>query len=212
MALEGRVVRLEPLTTEHAPALALAAAEDRRPYAFTRVPDGVQDAERYVEDALTDQRDGRSLAWAVRRLEDDRIVGSTRFLDMDVFGPIAPWPPGVGRGPEPADDRPPSVLEIGSTWYAASARRTAVNTEVKLLQLTHAFDGWAVLRVSLKTDARNAASRTAIARLGAKFEGVRRAHTVASDGTIRDTAYYSMVAAEWPAVRSALEERLTRGG
>lgn len=88
----------------------------------------------------------------------------------------AAWPPGVGRGPEPTDDQPPSVLESGSTWYARSAQRTGVNSEVKWLQLMHAFDVWRVLRVSFKTDARNRASRQAIERLGAQAEGIRRAH------------------------------------
>nr|WP_157467028.1 GNAT family protein [Frankia sp. QA3] len=104
----------------------------------------------------------------------------------------------------------PSVAEIGGTWLAASAQRTAVNTEAKLLLLGHAFDAWATLRVCLKTDARNARSRAAIERLGARFEGVRRAHVLAFDGTARDSAYYSIVRAEWPGVRAGLIARLTR--
>ncbi|KJE24304.1 hypothetical protein FF36_01379 [Frankia torreyi] len=105
---------------------------------------------------------------------------------------------------------PPSVAEIGSTWLAASAQRTAVNTEAKLLLLGHAFGTWAALRVCLKTDARNARSRVAIERLGARFEGVRRTHVLALDGTARDSAYYSIVRAEWPGVRAGLIARLTR--
>lgn len=104
--------------------------------------------------------------------------------------------------------RPPSVAEIGSTWYAASAQRTGVNAACKLLMLTHAFDVWEILRVTLKTDARNAASRGAIERLGAQYEGVRRAHFPAQDGGIRDTAYYSVIASEWPEVRAGLRRRL----
>jgi RimJ/RimL family protein N-acetyltransferase len=104
------------------------------------------------------------------------------------------------------------VAGIGSTWLAASAQRTAVNTEAKLLMLTHAFDVWGVHRVTLKTDARNARSRSSIQRLGAVFEGVRRVHVPAADGTLRDTAYYSIVAAEWPAVRDGLLERVRRPG
>jgi len=148
------------------------------------------------------------LAQVVRRLSDDRIVGSTRFWDLEVFVWPPPSPPGVAHGPEPADDRPPSVVEIGSTWYAASAQRTGINTEVKLLQLTHAFEAWRVLRVTFKTDARNARSRTAIERLGAQVEGVRRAHSPAGDGTVRDSAYYSITAPEWPTVRSNLHQLL----
>jgi len=100
------------------------------------------------------------------------------------------------------------VVEISSTWYAASAQRTGINTEVKLLQLTHAFEAWRVLRVTFKTDARNARSRTAIERLGAQVEGVRRAHSPAGDGTVRDSAYYSITAPEWPTVRSNLHQLL----
>jgi N-acetyltransferase len=210
--LESARVRLEPLTLEHAGPLAAAAAEDRTRYQFTWVPDGVDDARRYVTSALAGQADGRMLPFAVRRRADDRIVGSTRFLDLDVFGAMPPpWPPGVGRGPEPADDLPPSVAEIGSTWYAAPCQRTGINTACKLLLLGHAFEVWETLRVTLKTDARNAASRRAIERLGGVPEGVRRAHTPASDGTIRDTAYYSIVAAEWPDVRDRLTAALTSG-
>jgi RimJ/RimL family protein N-acetyltransferase len=199
---------LEPLTRAHAAGLAAAAAEDRASYGYTWVPDGLDQAHSYVDAALAQQAAGRTLAWAVRRMDDDAVVGSTRFLDLEVFAWPPPWPPGVGSGPEPTPDRPPSVAEIGSTWYAASAQRTGINTELKLLLLTHAFDSWQVLRVTLKTDARNAASRRAIERLGAQFEGVRRAHTPASDGTIRDSAYYSIVRSEWPAVCADLTERV----
>jgi RimJ/RimL family protein N-acetyltransferase len=147
--------------------------------------------------------------FAVRRLADDRIVGCSRFLDLEVFSwhPL-PWPPG-SRGRETwSDDKPPTVVEIGSTWYAASTQRSGVNPECKLLLLTYAFETWKVLRVTLKTDARNRASRLAIQRLGAQAEGVRRAHSPATDGTVRDTAYYSITAAEWPDVRAGLQERL----
>jgi N-acetyltransferase len=202
--LEGQLVRLEPLTADHVDALAAAAVEDRARYGYTWVPEGVDETSRYVLEALTQQEAGRSLPWAARRLADDRIVGTTRFWDMQVFSWPPPWPPGVGHGPEPSDDRPPSVLEIGSTWYAASAQRTGINREAKLLQLTQAFQAWHVLRVVFTTDARNSTSRRAIERLGASFEGVRRLHSPARDGTIRDSAYYSITAPEWPAVRSRL--------
>ncbi len=208
--LEGQLVRLEPLDAGHARPLAEAAAENRASYGFTWVPDGVDDARRYVEGALAYQATGRAMPFAVRRLADGRVVGSTRFLDLQVFGWPPPWPPGVGRGPEPADDRPPSVAEIGSTWYAASAQRTGVNAECKLLMLTRAFEVWRVHRVTFKTDARNRVSRGAIERLRARPDGVLRAHSPASDGTVRDTAYYSVLTPEWPEVRAALQGRLTR--
>jgi RimJ/RimL family protein N-acetyltransferase len=203
--LEGRHVRLEPLTLDHADGLADAAAGERGSFGYTWVPDGSDDAARYVRSAAELPR---SVPFAVRRLADGAVVGSTRFLDLEVFATPAPWPPGAAVGDEPSDERPPSVAEIGSTWYGSSAQRTAVNTETKLLLLTHAFEVWRVLRVTLKTDARNLASRTAIERIGGRFEGVRRAHTMATDGTVRDSAYFSIVAAEWFAVRAGLVARL----
>ena len=204
--LEGRHVRLEPLTLEHVDGLGRAGAGERASFGYTWVPDGPDEAEAYVRAALAGSR---SVPFAVRRLADDALVGSTRFLDLEVFETPTPWPPGVAAGQAPDDARAPSVVEIGSTWYAASAQRTAVNTEAKLLLLTHAFEVWRVLRVTLKTDARNAASRRAIERIGGRFEGVRRAHTMATDGTVRDSAYFSIIAAEWGEVREGLRGRLS---
>ncbi len=211
VTLHGRLVRLEPMTIDHIDDLCLAAAENRSTYSYTNVPDGPDEMRRYVEGALTALSNGRALPFVVRRLETGRVVGTTRFLDLQVFSWPPPWPPGVATGPSPSDATPPTVAEIGSTWYAASAQRTGVNTECKLLMLSHAFDSWHTIRVTLKTDARNVRSRAAIERLGAVFEGVRRAHVAASDGSVRNTAYYSILAEEWPAVRANLEERLERG-
>ena len=206
--LTGRHVQLEPLALEHGEGLAAAAAEERGSYGYTWVPDGVDETRTYIEAALGHAAGGRALPFAVRRLSDGAVVGSTRFLDLEVFDDPAPWPPGIGVGRAPSDEHPPSVAEIGSTWYAASAQRTAVNTEAKLLLLAHAFETWRTLRVTLKTDARNAASRAAIERIGARFVGVRRVHTVATDGGPRDTAYFSIVAAEWFTIRAGLVSRL----
>jgi RimJ/RimL family protein N-acetyltransferase len=100
------------------------------------------------------------------------------------------------------------VAEIGGTWLAPRVQRTPVNTEAKLLMLAHAFEVWRVRRVSLKTDARNERSRRAIERLGARFDGVLRAHMPAADGGLRDSAFYSILDAEWPAVRETLRSRL----
>jgi RimJ/RimL family protein N-acetyltransferase len=186
------------------------------------VPDGVGEAERYVEAALAHQATGTALAWAVRRLADGRVVGSTRFVDLEAFAEPATStrgsvlrgsvPSGSASPTVPSADRPPSVGEIGYTWYAASAQRTGINAECKLLLLGHAFEVWAMERVTLKTDARNLRSRQAIERLGAQFEGVRRAHQPAVDGGLRDTAYFSILAREWPDVRSGLLDRLARRG
>ncbi len=209
--LVGRRVRLEPMRADHIDGLVHAATEDRRTYGFTDVP-----ATPLVLRERGADPSGSS-----------RIVGATRFLDLGFWRPAsdagttvhssttttattATAITVVATGAGGTAGTPPSVAEIGGTWLAASAQRTAVNTEAKLLLLGHAFDTWAALRVCLKTDARNARSRAAIDRLGARFEGVRRAHVLALDGTARDSAYYSIVRAEWPGVRAGLIARLTR--
>jgi RimJ/RimL family protein N-acetyltransferase len=212
--LEGHAVRLEPLSLDHAEGLAKAAAGDRDSYGYTWVPDGLAEALSYAEWSLAGRAGGRQVPFAVRDLRSGDIAGSTRFLDLDIFvlsssGP-AVWPPAPGSGPEPSDEQPPAVAEIGATWYAPWAQRTHVNTACKLLMLRHAFQEWGCERVTLKTDARNARSRAAIERIGAQFEGIRRVHVPATDGTIRSSAYFSVIAAEWPAVRARLEQRLGR--
>jgi RimJ/RimL family protein N-acetyltransferase len=199
------------MTMNHVHDLCSAAAEDRSTYSFTNVPNGHEETKRYIDGALMSLDKGRAMPFVVRHIETGRIVGTTRFLDLEVFSWPPPWPPGVSSGPSPTDATPPTVAEIGSTWYAPSVQRTGVNTECKLLMLTHAFESWNAIRVTLKTDARNMRSRSAIHRLGAAFEGVRRAHAPASEGGIRDTAYYSILANEWPEVRANLLERLERG-
>ncbi len=186
VTLCGRFVCLEPLSIDHAQALSEAASEDRSTYRFTPVPDALAETEHYIDLALTDYKRGRALPFAVRHLETDRIVGATSFFDLDVF----PSRLGGTSGSSPTDEIPPTVAEIGATWFASSVQRTGVNTECKLLMLSYAFDTWKTVRVTLKTDARNTRSRTAILRLGAAFEGIRSAHSPASDGGIRDTAFF----------------------
>jgi RimJ/RimL family protein N-acetyltransferase len=188
VVLEGRWVRLEPLTVEHAAALLQAASGPRETYGLTLVP-GEEAARRSLPFATVDRATGR-------------VVGSTRFLNIEYWT----WP--AANAHQRGAERP-DVVEIGATWLAAAAQRTPINTEAKLLMLTHAFDRWRVHRVSLMTDARNERSRTAILRLGARFDGVLRAARPASDGAIRDTAAFSILEAEWPAVRAKLEARLT---
>jgi RimJ/RimL family protein N-acetyltransferase len=199
------------MTIDHVNDLCAAASEDRSTYTYTYVPNGQEDTKRYIEIALADFSKGRTLPFVVRHHDTGRIVGTTRFLDLEVFSWPPPWPPDIASGLSPTDLTPPAVAEIGSTWYAASFQRTGVNTECKLLLLAHAFDSWNTIRVTLKTDARNIRSRSAIQRIGAKFEGIRRAHVPANDGSIRDTAYYSILDEEWPVVRKNLQERLERG-
>lgn len=189
------------------PTTSTASSRRRRKtasFAYSSVPEGDAEFGEYVEHNVELARSGRQIAFAVRRLADGRIVGSTRFMDLEVFEWPPPWPPGVTHGPAPSDDRPPTVAEIGGTWYSAAAQRTVVNTECKLLMLSHAFEVWGVLRVTLKTDSRNERSRRAIERIGAVFEGIRRVHAPAVGGGTRDTAYYSIVKDEWPPIKARL--------
>lgn len=194
--LEGEVVRLEPLEPRHAQGLATSADGDRASYSYTWVPSGTQDALKYVAEVLRERDRGAVVPFAVILCDGNRVVGTTRFLDLQVFEASGVRLPEAGEAP--------TVAEIGSTWYAAAVQRSAVNTECKLLLLSHAFEVWNVLRVTLKTDARNARSRAAIERIGAAFEGIRRVHVPASDGTLRDSAYYSIIREEWPPIRSRL--------
>ncbi len=205
--LTGSLVRLEPLAINHARPLLAAATEPGARYDFTFVPTDAGATASYIQTALCERADRTSLAFAIIDLSCERVVGSSRFLDL------AYWAEPLGISfASPALRRSPSVAEVGGTWLAVSAQRTGINTEAKLLMLSHAFEDWGVHRVTLKSDARNAQSRTAIERIGATYEGTRRAHTPTLDGTIRDTAYYSILAAEWPTIRQRLCELLSRGG
>jgi RimJ/RimL family protein N-acetyltransferase len=198
--LTGRHVRLEPLSPAHVEGLAAASAADPSLYKWSLVPQGLDEVARYVEAARALRTAGATMAFATVRVLDDVVIGSTRFFDLERW----PWPAGHKRH----GLKTPDVCEIGYTWLAKSAIRTAANTEAKLLMLTHAFEDWKLLRVCLHTDARNERSRAAMERIGAKFEGILRAHRMASDFTPRDSARYSIVAAEWPDVKRRLEGRL----
>jgi N-acetyltransferase len=197
--LAGRHVRLEPLARGHAGALVAAAAEDRPLYQWSPVPSGAVDAARYIDTALAWRDAGTAVPFAVVRVGDDVVIGSTRFFDLDRWA----WPTGHPRHGRHA----PDACEIGYTWYSRAAIRTAANTEAKLLMLTHAFETWQVLRVCFHTDARNARSRAALERIGGTFEGVLRAHRMAADHIARDSVRYSIVAAEWPDVKRRLTSR-----
>ena len=201
VVLEGRYVRLEPLGLGHVPALLEAARGPRDSYAFTAVPDTDAGMTAYVEEALRMHAEGRALPFATIDRKADRVIGSTRFGNVEFWA----WPAG---NPHQRGTDVPDVAEIGWTWLAADAQRSGINTDAKLVMLTHAFETWRVHRVSLMTDARNMRSRNAILRIGAKFDGVLRAQRVAVDGLIRDTAAFSILDAEWPAVKAALQARL----
>ncbi|MFI6499967.1 GNAT family N-acetyltransferase [Nonomuraea typhae] len=204
VTLSGRSVRLEPLSLAVVDDLVAAASEDRSTYAFTRVPQGRDEMVSYVEAAMAEQAEGRTMPFAIRWLDTDRLVGATRLMNLEYWQGPMPWPPGIHG----AVGDVPSVADIGYTWLAASAQGTGVNRESKYLMLSLAFETWNVHRITLKADVRNERSRAAIGALGAHFDGVRRAESRGADDTVRDTAFYSILRAEWPAVRERLELRL----
>ncbi len=196
LVLHGRHIRLEPLARHHVDGLVAAAGADPALYRWSPVPQGAVEAARYVDTALSWKNAGSAVPFAIVRVADGIVIGSTRFWNLERWS----WPEGHPSHGRSALD----ACEIGYTWLTRSAIRTAANTEAKLLMLTHAFEVWQVLRVCLHTDARNERSRAAIERIGGKFEGILRAHRLAADYTARDSARYSIVAAEWPAVKQQL--------
>ena len=183
------------------PALVAAASGGRESYALTIVPADQAGMHAYVAEALAEQRARRAVPFATVERATARVVGSTRFGNLEYWT----WPPGSPHQRPP--DRP-DAAEIGWTWLAPDSQRTGINTEAKLLMLAHAFEVWRVLRVTIKTDARNVRTRAAIERLGARLDGVLRAARPGADGALRDTATYSIVDAEWPALKTALAARL----
>lgn len=187
--LDGDHVRLVPLSLDHVDALCEVGLDPSiwsLSLSKVHTPD---DMRRYVEAALAAQADGTALPFVTIHKESGRVVGSTRFGNY-----------------VPEHRR----VEIGWTWIAPPWQRTAVNTEAKLLMLRHAFGVLDVNRVEWKTDARNARSRAAIVRLGAKEEGTLRKHTVTASGHVRDTVYFSVVCGEWPRIEAGLVEKLNR--
>jgi RimJ/RimL family protein N-acetyltransferase len=189
LTLEGRGIRLEPLTTAHEGALTTAAADGRLwELWYTAVP-APDLTSKYIADALGGQQAGHMLPWAVREISTDQIIGSTRYHDI-----------------VPVIDR----VEIGYTWYAKSRQRTHVNTTCKLLLLQHAFETLGCKVVGLRTDNFNFASQRAIAALGAKHDGTIRHHQARRDGTVRDSVMFSILLAEWPDVKRHLMTRLER--
>jgi N-acetyltransferase len=198
--LTGAHVRLEPLALGHLDGLVAASAGDAKLYQWSAVPIGRDAVLRYIETALAWREAGTALAFATIRLADNAVIGSTRFFDIEHWA----WPAGHPRHGR----KLPDICEIGNTWLAQAAIRTAANTEAKLLMLTHAFEAWGLLRVCLHTDARNKRSQAAIERIGAKFEGVLRAHRMGVDFTARDSYRYSTLASEWPEAKRRLSERL----
>jgi RimJ/RimL family protein N-acetyltransferase len=198
--LTGAYVRLEPLAIDHLDGLAAASAVDPSLYQWSATPVGRDAASRYIETALAWREAGKAVAFATVRIADGVVLGSTRFFDVETWA----WPEGHPRHGR----KDPDVCEIGYTWLTRDALRTAANTEAKLLMLTHAFEVWKMLRVCLHTDARNRRSQAAIERIGGNFEGVLRAHRMATDFIARDSYRYSIVAADWPETKLRLMQRL----
>jgi RimJ/RimL family protein N-acetyltransferase len=195
--LEGTLVRLEPLAHRHAADLAVAAEEDRSAYHFTWVPRAAEVGD-YIDAQLGRAATGRMAPYAQVLISSGRAVGSTAYWDPRL------WPKRSEL----------FAIEVGFTWLAASAQGTGINPEAKLLLFRHAFEQWGVVRVDLKTDARNMRSRAAIEALGARFEGVLRnwsqSWAPGEEGQLRDSAMYSVIASEWPECRRRLEERLAK--
>lgn len=190
--LEGSLVTLEPLAAEHRDGLWEAGQQDEIWSWLARLNRGRDYFDAWFDATLAtnaagEGQPGETGAFAVRRAADGVLVGSSRYMN------VRRW------------DR---VVEVGWTWFNPSAWGSGVNVETKLLMFTRAFETFGCVRVELKTDARNERSRGAMARLPATFEGVMRNHMIVPDVGLRDSAYFSVVDAEWPAVRAALQERL----
>lgn len=182
--LSGEYVILEPLSMDHLPALSLAVADGELwNLWYTSVPHPGE-MKAYIKAALEAEKRGEALAFAVRCRDSGTIVGCTRLCH---------W------------DQPNRHIEIGYTWYCKSVQRTAVNTESKLLLLSYAFETLDVIAVEFRTHFHNEASRQAIARLGAKQDGILRNHRILKDGTVRDTVVYSIIDNEWPEIKQHLK-------
>jgi len=186
--LEGEFVRLEPLKLEHLDALCEVGMTDSIWFFTTNFIQTVEDMQKYVESAVEDALQGISLPFVTIDRKENKIVGSTRFGNID------------------AKNR---KTEIGWTWINPLWQRTAINTEAKLLMLTHAFETWNCVRVELKTDILNEKSRNAILRIGAKQEGILRRHIITDKGRFRDTIYFSIIDDEWRDVKENLRAKLS---
>ena len=200
VVLQGRYIRLEPLQFRHVDGLVTASAVDPALYQWSPIPQGTTEGLKYVEIALAWKEAGTAMPFAIIRREDEVVIGSTRFWNIEHWS----WPQGHSLHGRTT----PDACEIGYTWLTRSAIRTAANTESKLLMLTHAFEVWKVLRICFHTDVRNARSRAALARIGGQFEGILRAHRMAADYIPRDSTRFSIVIAEWSAVKERLQKMI----
>lgn len=185
--LEGERIRLVPMTAAHTKALAQAGIADG---VWDRTVNRVETPDQmaaYVETALDERRKAISLPFVTIEKDSDKIVGSTRFGNIDTAN---------------------RKTEIGWTWINPAWQKTYVNTEAKFLMLRHAFETWKCIRVEFKTDSLNEISRAAIQRIGAKFEGILRNHMITDSGRFRNSAYFSIIDVEWPEVKTGLISKL----
>lgn len=187
--LVGKLVRLEPLTRGHLPALLEIAFGYPEEFKWTSTPTNDAEADAYFGAVLAQQAAGRAHPVAVTSADGGRVLGTSRLSEV-----------------EPRHRR----CELGFTWYHPATFRTGVNTECKLLLLRLAFEELGMHRVQIHTDTRNVRSQQAILALGARFEGVLRRHQVSKDGYVRDTMVYAITDLDWPEVEPLLEERLAR--
>jgi N-acetyltransferase len=196
--LIGRHVRLEPLQQRHLPGLVAASADDPELFRMSKIPVGEAEMSSYIDAAAAARDAGNAAPFAVIRLADEAVIGSTRLFDLQWWS----WPEGHPRHRHDG----PDTCEIGHTWLTPSAIRTGANTEMKRLTLTLAFETWQVQSVCFHTDARNERSRRALSRIGARYEGILRSHRLAADDQPRDSARFAITAADWPAVEAHLAE------
>lgn len=190
VVLQGKYVRLEPMTEAHIPGLAeIGVGQTFWDFMLYGNMNSVDDMRNWVLDILSRAKKGTDLPFAVIHLASGRVAGATRYLN------VVP----KDRG-----------LEIGGTWYGLEFQRTPVNTECKYLLLRHAFETLGCIRVQLKTDLRNERSQKAIERIGAMKEGILRNHMILPDGRYRHSVFYSIIDAEWPGIKKNLEKMLER--
>lgn len=187
ITLSGKHIRLEPMRPPQAAALLEAGRSPEIWEWMPARPTTRESMDRWLEAAVQAEAQGREYPFVVVRLGDGRVIGSTRYLDVQ------------------ETDR---TVEIGWTWYTPEAWGGVINPEAKYLLMRHAFEDWHAIRVALKTDVRNLRSQGAIKKLGAKYEGTLRNHRIRPDGTYRDTVLFSIVESEWPQVKQRLEARL----
>jgi len=189
LVLQGKLVRLEPLSNDHTIALCKVAFDESLWRVGLNNLQTTEDVVRYVQTALDDQHSGNALPFAIFEQASNIVVGSTRFGNID---------------------RKNKKVEIGWTWLGKQWQRMGLNTEAKFLMLQHAFEVWKCVRVEFKTDVLNKQSRAALQRIGATEEGILRKHAITSSGRIRDTVYYSIVDDEWKEVKERFRTLLLK--